>query len=588
MNVKRTAPLLLAAALLALQQGCGGTRTGEESAAYRRLAGEAVRLYTALHPLGASRLGLPGADSLLFTFGPEEIRAAVERLERLDDRLSALSAAGLSPREIDWARVMINWTRGERFALEILAIQRTNPLLFVWAAEEAFEEMPSRLEPVRPGEAAAYRKRVLATADLFSNAALALRNPAEAHARFAAERLDGLDARLDRVARLAESRYGASFGGEFATARGAVLDFRGFAAQSLLAGARGRLILGSENLSRIFLFDELLDVDPNVLLAETERKITRLAADRVATTRRMEFEKGGRRLDGGTISEARTSAAGAAPRAGLFDFASADAAETPGALAARVIDSLWTPSRRASAFGAPLGPKPLLRFPAETRFAAPPPKNPHLSLPLLPVPPVVAGAIRIDPSACRASILVSGGASRVGPEALRYALLAAAPRLLDADRLLCEAEDTVAAVFASETWREGMRHLALIDIADALRKEDPELYLRLIDDWTLRLARAIVVLRIHAGTLTTENAAGYFAETALIERHEAEREALVASISPSVAWSGISLILVERMLDRMAEPGGAGNPRREVRALLAQSPGLPLPVIERKIGRNKP
>ncbi len=583
MNTKRRAQVLFAAACLALLQGCADNRARAGRAEFRRLAAEAVRLYTVIHPLRASRLGIVEADSLLFTFGAGEIGDAVEALERLDDRLSALSAAGLSAREIDQARVMINWSRGERFAFERLAIHRTNPLLYAWAAEEALEEMPSRLEPVRPGEAEAYGKRVLATADLFSNGALVLRNPAEASASLAAARLDGLAGRLDGIARLAEGRYGVSFDAEFSIARAAIGDFREFISLAILGGTRGSLILGFENLSRIFLYEEILDIDPNAFLAEAERRIARLAADRVATVRRMEFEKSGARSGLAAIAGARTSEAAKTP---LPRVSAPAAAETPGELAARCIDSLWSSNSRASVFGEARGAKPGLRFPADTRFAGDPTKNPHLSIPLFPAPAVAARVAPFAAPSCRPLVLVSGDAARIEAAALRYAMLAVSPRLLDADRLVCEAADTVAAVFASETWREGMRHLALIDIADELRTNDPELYLRLLDDWSLRLARTVIVLRIHAGTLTGENAARYVAETALIERKEAEREALAASLSPSAAWSGISLLLVERLLDRMAEPGAAGNPRRETRALLGRSPGLPLSIIDQRIRRN--
>ena len=185
------------------------------------------------------------------------------------------------------------------------------------------------------------------------------------------------------------------------------------------------------------------------------------------------------------------------------------ASESPGAFASRAIDTLWTSGGRGVSFGVSRGPAPSIRAPADTRFAAAAPKSPYFSLPILEAPAVIAGVTPLGSGSRRPFVLLSGYAPRLDDGALRYALLAAAPALLEADRLVCESADTVAVVFASETWREGLAHLALADIAENLRKNDPELYLRLIDDWTLRLARTVVVLRIHTGTLTTERAAGY-------------------------------------------------------------------------------
>ena len=582
MNARRwLLSLFVAASCLPPQHGCGGGGEPHDGFEHRRLVAEATRLYMGLHPLRSSRLGLHEADSLLFTFGDEEIIDALEGLARLDERLSALPAAGLSPRDIDQARVMIHWARGERFAFETLAIQRTNPLFYVWAAEEALEGMSSRIEPPRSGEAEAYRARVLAIETLLSNASRSLRNPAEMHARFAVLRLEGLVSRLREISRLAAQRYGTSHDAELARARGALLLFRDRVNRSIAAGARGNIILGAENLSKTFLYDELLDIDPNALIAEAERRITRLAADRASTAKRIAFGSGGRLVGG--AADSRTSVKSGPPPGETRGATAADAPERPEALAARFIDTLWTRRAGGTSFGAPRGAKPAIHGGANTPLTGRLPKNPHLSLPLLDAPDVIVETAPLSSSACRPRVLMSGTASRLDPAELRRALLSAAPALLEADRILCEASDTVSVVFASETWREGLAHLALADIAERMRKQDPELYARILDEWTLRLARTIVVLRLHAGTLTTERAAGYFSETAGLEREDAEREALTASTSPAVAWPGISIILVERMIDRMAEPGESGAARRKTRALLVRERGLPLPLIERKI-----
>jgi hypothetical protein len=211
------------------------------------------------------------------------------------------------------------------------------------------------------------------------------------------------------------------------------------------------------------------------------------------------------------------------------------------------------------------------------------PKNPYLALPPSAQPLVAAAGAPFADAGCRPLVLISHEAEFAGRDALRYALLAAAPAFLEPDRILCEAADTVAAVFASETWRAGLTHLARLAIAEDAQRNDPALYVRFIDTEIRHLARTIIVIRLHAGTLTTEGAESYLVETARLNREDASREVLDASVSPGLAWPGIASILVERMVDRIAEPSGSRKPRAEARRLLEKERGLPLALIEREI-----
>lgn len=582
MGIRISTSVAVVATLCSLAAGCAKDRRPDKEVSYGLLAAQAVRLYMDLHPLRSSRLGLSGADSLLFTFGDEEIRETATRLAELEDRLSSLPAARLSNREIDEALVMIHWARSERFALERLETHRGNPLLYVWMAENALWEMPARITDPRPDEGEDYRKRLLGLPKLFANAALQLRSPPGANARQAAERSGRLAAEMDELGRLAAERYGVSFERELSEARIALLDFARFLSPLAEPGTRGHVILGAENLSKIFLYEELLNIDPNMLLAEAERRITRLAADRTAVGRRVAHE---REIHPPGVAPGGKSAPAveAGDREARPSVPKALAAEPAAAYAARVIDTLWTSSVSGAPFGLRRGAKPALRHPVRTRYRSRVPRNPYLSLPSFEEPLVVAAAPPFAGPACQPLVLLSEQAARAGAEELRSELLEAAPALLEADRILCETVDTVAVVFASETWREGLIHLSRLAVADELRTHDLELYARFIDGEIRRLARAIIVLRLHAGALTTEGAASYLVETALISREEAAREVFDASVSPAIAWPGISLILVERMIDRIAEPGGSTKPREETRKNLIQSRGLPLVLIEQKL-----
>ncbi|MCX5752326.1 MAG: hypothetical protein NTW97_01635 [Candidatus Krumholzibacteria bacterium] len=155
---------LLCLALLA--SGCAGEKNVPDYAeTYRRLASSAVKLYIRIEPLRGSRLGLASADSLLFSYSREETGGAVKSLKNLETQFSKIPAGRLSEEEVDRATVIINWLRGTRFGFEVLDGNRSNPLLYTWAAEEALWVIPSRVVPPYDGELEAYRKRILRTGE---------------------------------------------------------------------------------------------------------------------------------------------------------------------------------------------------------------------------------------------------------------------------------------------------------------------------------------------------------------------------------------------------------------------------------------
>ena len=92
----------------------------------------------------------------------------------------------------------------------------------------------------------------------------------------------------------------------------------------------------------------------------------------------------------------------------------------------------------------------------------------------------------------------------------------------------------------------------LQELAQGLKKNNPELYLLVLEGWTRDFARMVVVLALHAGTKTSDDAARYLVDTLGVPREEASREVLEASVSPAIAYPAISMILVEDMLKNVS------------------------------------
>jgi len=170
----------------------------------------------------------------------------------------------------------------------------------------------------------------------------------------------------------------------------------------------------------------------------------------------------------------------------------------------------------------------------------------------------------------------------MGDDALRFALLCAAPRMLETDRLLCEAKDTTAVLFPSATFEDGWRYAALLDLGEQIKKDHPALYILILDDWRAEYARMTVVFSLHAGTMTSDGAIRYLAESLSMPREAAEREVIAASVSPAVAYPAISMIQIENMLRNISYVFGSGKPREELTKLLRRSRDIPLSMITSK------
>jgi hypothetical protein len=553
-NRRVTIALLLT--VICFAASCGRDRSASEQARdYARLTTGAIKLYTELQPLRSSRLGIEHSDSLLFTFSEDEIHGAVKRLKKLEARFSSLPASNLPARDIDVAAVVIHWLRGEQFALETLQNHRHNPLLYCWMVDEALWGLPSRIAPPYDGELEAYRRRILRIPALLENGARLLDNPASAHLRYAIERIDTLTNDIATLKTVVEKRYGATLDAELERVRAALAHFRG-AASNFLPAAHGRLILGADNLSKLFLYSELLNSDPNVLVAEAESHIKRLIAERSSLERHPEL--------GATRPVTRSTAAGE-PVASRIE---------------RLRAALYASDEGRDSTAQTVVAKPILEFPARIEYLSPINKDPYLSVPasgarggaLILVPPLSAPA-------CRPRLCLSADNASAGDTELMFRILCAAPGMFTPAEARCAARDSIGALFTSETFAEGWRYLALLGLRDDIRKNAPELTARITDDRIAKLARMIIVFRLHAGTWTSDEAARYLVETVGMEREPAAREVLLASTAPEIAWPGISMVLIDEMLKRGGYSPGFSEPNRDLTKLLLASRDLPLALI---------
>lgn len=540
--------------------GCGKEQEAIEiRKIYDSVVDEAIDTYQMLHPLRSSRLGMYGADSSLFTFSKQELKAGKERIKRLLESMSHLKVGRLGEREMDDSILLHHWLKGELFAMDKLENHRRNPLLYCWMIEEALFGLPSRIESPYEGERPAYERRMSKIPQLLENAQALLEKPSEHHVQYAQERLDWLIDSFGDLKLLAESRYGERID-SFDSVRRSIEAFRRFIADELSSRTRGRLILGAENLSYIFLYDEHLDIDLNALAKEAEKSIKTLR-NKAAMMRK-------------NLADSEDTKTGP-ESAGT---------ETLEHVVSRLIGEMDETIASNKAFPGKPSEKPVVvtrRFPMFLRDL---PDNPYLAIPLLmDMELAVTHTSCFSRSPCRSIIVASEGAVSLEESELFFQLLNASSAVRPAGIDLCEQCDFVRSLMRSETHRTAWSFHNMEELTRIFPERKQKLDLLLVERMTRDLARMIVVFRLHSGAFTSGAAIDYFAETVGVPETAAEQEVIRASVSPSVAYPGIAMLYNWQMLKRHSESKAVKDPRKAMRRLFLDQNGLPLPILMERI-----
>jgi hypothetical protein len=115
---------------------------------------------------------------------------------------------------------------------------------------------------------------------------------------------------------------------------------------------------------------------------------------------------------------------------------------------------------------------------------------------------------------------------------------------------LCQSRDTVRAILPSEIYAEVVRYSEIEGLIDLFPAERAALRELLLEEKIRELALAIVVLKLHAGSFTTESAVHYLEETLGLEGEEAASHVTQASYAPTIAYPGIAILELDRLLKR--------------------------------------
>lgn len=530
-----------------------GPTTGEK---LLQMKGEALELYVTLHPLRSSRLGFPGADSLLFTFSPDEVSHSLSKLDSIHDRLSSLPASDIGEREREDSDLLIRWLRGERFALSDLASHRNNPLLYCWMVEEAIYGAPFRPgDPLR-GESEAYSKRISRIPALLENASQNLEKTAEIHLGAAIARTRALLSDFGGIEEAALKKYGTLPPG-LDRARKAIDGFERFLGYRMESESYGRMILGVENLTDILLFSEKIDIDFNSFTDEAEKELKRL------------------RSHLGAIASSPAPADTSSPGGGITPDRYRDAGEMLEDIEKMTSEGSPFPGAggvEATIFRAPIPP-----IPEEL------PVNPYLVVPSGRYGGFVSFVSGyFSKERCAASLLIPRGIERTDRHRMYYDLMGVSSAVTLPRRQLCREKDIFRAVFSSRTYELGWRCMILKEFTSRPSEGNIELRRIYMEEKMRDIARMIVVFRLHSGKYTVESAADFLTDAIAVSRGEAMEEIAAASALPSVSLPGISALQIDMMTREISQRRGVTDPGRRLRTALYGNRSLPLAVITRK------
>jgi hypothetical protein len=519
---------------------------GRDQRLFRVLRSEALSLYFDMYPLRGSRMELYRCDSLLFTYSKDESEDIYSRLRRLQSGFKKLSVAGLGEKEYEESRLITRWANGELFALEHLEDNRGNPLLYCWIVDEALWGLPSRTTPPLTGEPEAYLRRLEKIGKLLDNASLLVVNPARPHTELASKIIRSQLASLPELEIVLYERYGVEVSLPEGLSR-SITGFLGFLEGTLSSQTRGNLILGSENISRIFRYDESIDIDIGGTIEEAEKGIRLLKTEVTRIQQSVVIPDRADHRDEGNAEEVLDRVLETV-RGGLAGNSFPENIR---------ISDLGTAASSRGVRG---------RLMKSCNLTLHPMRPEAVSL-------VPTGPFRKGP--CIHHLLAGGNRSK---EELVYECLKELTLAIPME-MLCRVPDTVRAIFPSEIYAWVVRFIEIENLIDLFPPERPALRESLLEEKIRALALTIVVLKLHAGTFTTESAALYLMNTVGLNADEAARNVATATYAPTIAYPGISILEIDRLRKRATVRGQAVRTEDRLRGVLMDRYFMPMPDI---------
>ncbi len=550
--------------------GCEKDNTpAENSRKYHKSRRNCLQLYPKLHPLRSSRIGIESADSALFTFSEGEVSRADADVTNLLEILSTLTTKGLTEEEIDNSKLMLSWLYGERFALNKLCYYRNNPVLYCWIINEALWGIPSRLSPPNENEMAYYKKRLLKIPGLLDNAKNLIEKPSQLHTELSMDMIAGLLNKFDSLEILISNRYKTDLFKLDSTLK-YIEEFRDFIQNDLSRRSYGKMILGTENITKIFYYDEHILSNPNLLISSAEKKIDKLLLSKKALSNNLS-QRAAVETPGNSLSP--------------IDITRESGISTM----IREISDNPTGQRGTTTSKTNIPEILFTENPGRFDYYR---KNSYLSTPYPQEFPITWIPPTLHSSTSRQDyLLISRDKIKPAETTISNQLtnksffVYTIIRALSGEKAYSQyiaTKDTLRTLLCSETLKFGSLFHVVENSLNKYHKMQLQIRIHDINSNILDLARMVIVFRLHNGNYSMEMAKDFLVEKTGLDEIEATYNVKTALVSPSIAYPGITRIILDEMDKKLRTSDYIKLRGMSTLELLQSNMGLPIPMVHNK------
>ncbi|MDZ7861018.1 MAG: hypothetical protein U5O15_10225 [Candidatus Krumholzibacteriota bacterium] len=563
--------IIIITAVLILFAGCEkDNKSSGNSKRYREIKNNSTELYFRLHPLRSSRIGIQRADSALFTFSEEELSEAEENITSILDNLSNLTTEGLTEEEIDNSVLILNWLYGERFALNRLSYHKNNPVIYCWMINETLWGIPSRLSPPEDNEMENYRKRLMKIPRLLSTAKETIDKPSQLHTKISRNMVKDILSEFDNLKALVSTRYERGFN-ELDSTLKYIEDFQKYINEDLSERSYGKMILGLENITKIFDYDEQILSNPNMIIERVEKKTQKLLSSRRSLKIMIDRESEDKKPGESEIPIDKISKSRILEMIGEINkdisFSGAGFSQSP----REMPEVIFTDNPGRFAFYIK---NPYLSIPYPQKFPvvwippplnSPPPRNGHL----------LVSMNRLKESADYLPDHLSGESFAV------FSIIRAlSDKNISSEYLFTG--DTLRTLLCSETYRLGLLFNSIDNTLKRYTERNLQMRLHLINARMLDLAGAMTVFKLHSGNYSKKMARDFFMERCGFDKKESTYRVESLLISPAAAYPGITRILLNNINDRLKSSDDIKLRRMGAFEFLKSNPPLPISLLNNK------
>lgn len=249
-------------------------------------------------PADATASGFHQYDAHLGDLSAPAIQKRIATLKRQQTRLAALRAAALPPADAIDAEFLDGQIRSELLDLETLKLWRTNPMLYVQVPGAAIDGLMKRNFAPAPERLRSATARLKAVPALVAAMRANIENPPKEFTSLAIEiasgtagYLRGAVAEWGRGAAGPDGALRADFERANTAAAAAMENAVAWLKSDLLPRSKGTYAIGAENYRRKLLYDDMVDIPLDRLLAIGEANLEKDRQAFIETARRIDPNK---------------------------------------------------------------------------------------------------------------------------------------------------------------------------------------------------------------------------------------------------------------------------------------------------------